>query len=276
MPVALLDTVQCRAATGTDRYVCALLDRRGGFVNPLGYARGLAQAAQQAGATTYGGSPALKVSRNNGAWRVQTPKGALLAEKLVLGTNGYTDNLWPRLRRSIVPVYSAIVATEPLPEPLARDILPERSVLYEIGAVTTYYRLDAWGRLLMGGRSPMRDMADLPDFDYLTRYARKLWPALNGVRWTHGWNGQLAITTDHYPHFHEPADGVLAVLGYNGRGVAMATAMGTLIAKRVLGAAKNEIDMPITDLRAIPFHALWRNAARARIAYGRIKDYLGL
>ncbi|HQQ59408.1 MAG TPA: FAD-dependent oxidoreductase, partial [Thermomonas sp.] len=52
MPVELLDAAAMREATGTDRYLCALLDRRGGHVNPLGYARGLAQAAIQAGVST--------------------------------------------------------------------------------------------------------------------------------------------------------------------------------------------------------------------------------
>ena len=99
---------------------------------------------------------------------------------------------------------------------------------------------------------------------------------MKGTAWSHFWNGQLAVTTDHYPHFHEPAPGVLAALAYNGRGVAMATAMGTQIAARILGAAPGELDMPITNVREIPFHGLWRSALAARMAYGRIRDSLGL
>jgi glycine/D-amino acid oxidase-like deaminating enzyme len=109
---------------------------------------------------------------------------------------------------------------------------------------------------------------------FLRRYAERLWPAMKGIRWTHGWNGQLAITLDHYPHIHEPAPGVTVCLGYNGRGVAMASAMGPQLAKRILGGRQDEIDMPITDLKPVPFHALWRTGVAARIAYGRIRDYL--
>jgi glycine/D-amino acid oxidase-like deaminating enzyme len=111
---------------------------------------------------------------------------------------------------------------------------------------------------------------------YLVRYTERLWPELRGVRWTHGWSGQLAVTTDHYPHLHEPADNVLICLGYNGRGVAMATAMGREIARRVLGAQVAHLDMPVTALKTIPFHGLWRSAAAAKIAYGRFRDVLGL
>ena len=275
-PVALLERDGMRIATGAQRYDCALLDRRGGQVNPLGYARGLAQAAIQAGAAVHGGTPALRVQRNGGSWQVSTPTGNLRADKLVLATNGYTDGLWGDLRRTIVPVFSAIVASEPLPDALARSIMPERPVLYEMGRITVYYRVDRDNRLLMGGRSVQRDVSAPQELHYLSRYAERLWPGLRGIRWTHAWSGQLAITPDHYPHVHEPADGVLVCLGYNGRGVAMSTAMGPQIARRVIGGQSAEIDMPITGMRTIPFHALWRSAVTARMIHGRIRDWIGL
>ena len=275
-PAAFLDRAAIAEATGTGRYLCGMLDRRGGNVNPLGYTRGLARAAQQAGARIHGGSPVERIERQADGWRVTTPGGSVTAEWLALCTNGYTDGAWPGLRRSIVPVFSMIAATEPLPEPLARAVLPSRSVLYEIASMTVYYRLDQWNRLLIGGRSPSRDTGAAADYRYLVDYALKLWPGLREVAWTHFWNGQLAISTDHYPHFHEPAPGVLAVLAYNGRGVAMATAMGTQVAARILGAAQDELAMPITGVRTIPFHGLWRTAVAAQVAYGRIRDRLGV
>jgi glycine/D-amino acid oxidase-like deaminating enzyme len=276
MPVELLDPAKLAAATGTRRYVRALLDRRGGHVNPLGYARGLAQAAMQAGAVIHGSSPATKVWRDGGRWNVQTPTGTVSAEKLVLATNGYTDDVWPNLRRTIVPVYSGIVASEPLPEDVAREVFPVRASLYELGKVTVYYRLDASNRVLMGGRCQQSPVDSADQMQFLIRYTHRLWPQLRQVKFTHGWNGQLAVTMDHYPHIHEPADGVMVCLGYNGRGVAMSTAMGPQIARRVLGGKASEIDMPITDLKAIPFHGLWKTAVAARITYGRIRDYLNV
>lgn len=272
MPVDLLESDAARQVTGTDRYVWTMLDRRGGQVNPLGYARGLARAAIQAGAAVHGGTPALAVHRKGRVWQVRTSTGTVQADKLILATNGYTDDLWPRLRRSVVPVFSAIVASEPLPGALAGAIMPTRSVLYETGRVTVYYRVDCGNRLLMGGRSHQRDISEPREMQYLIDYAERLWPALRGVRWTHAWSGQLAITPDHYPHVHEPDESVLVCLGYNGRGVAMSTAMGPQLARRVVGG---EIDMPITTLKEIPFHALWRPAVTARVMYGRIRDWLG-
>jgi glycine/D-amino acid oxidase-like deaminating enzyme len=275
-PVALLDVAALRHATGSARYVNALLDRRGGQVNPLGYARGLVQAAMQAGAAIFGGTPAQRVRRDGALWQVETPTGVVRADKLVLATNGYSDDLWSGLRRSIVPVFSAIVASEPLPEALAREIMPTRSVLYEMGRVTVYYRLGRDNRLLMGGRCAQRDIAHPHELRYLINYVERLWPALRGIRWTHAWSGQLAVTRDHYPHVHEPHDDVLVCLGYNGRGVAMSTAMGAQLAQRIIGGRAAEFDMPITTMREIPFHALWRSAVTARMIHGRIRDWLGL
>jgi glycine/D-amino acid oxidase-like deaminating enzyme len=274
MPVELLERSQIGEATGTRRYICALLDRRGGHINPLGFARGLAQAAVQAGAKVHGATPVTSLSRNGLMWRLETPSGTVHAERVILATNGYSDDLWPGLRQTLVPVYSGIVATEPLPEEVARDVFPKRSSLYELGRVTVYYRLDASNRLLMGGRCQQRDVTHATEMPFLARYAHRLWPRLQAFKFTHGWNGQVAITMDHYPHIHEPAPGVLICLGYNGRGVAMATAMGPELARRVMGAATSEINMPITDLKGIPLHGFWKVGVTARIVYDRMRDYL--
>jgi glycine/D-amino acid oxidase-like deaminating enzyme len=276
MPVEFLDAAAMERATGTRRYRAGFLDRNGGHVNPLGYARGLAQAALQAGAKVHGGTPVRAMRRDGTRWRLETPTGTVDAETVILATNGYTDDLWPGLRRSVVPVYSGIVASEPLRDDVARAVLPVRCALYEVGNITVYYRLDARNRVLMGGRCRQADASGPDAFRFLIDYTQRLWPQLKDVRFTHGWNGQVAITADHYPHIHEPAEGVIACLGYNGRGVAMASAMGPLLARRVLGGHQAEIDMPITGIREMPFHGFWKLGVNFRIAYGRIRDSLGL
>jgi glycine/D-amino acid oxidase-like deaminating enzyme len=105
-------------------------------------------------------------------------------------------------------------------------------------------------------------------------YARTLWPVLREIEWTHAWGGRLAMTRDQYPHVHEPARGVLTCLGFNGRGVAMATTMGAQLAKRLLDPGV-DFDMPITNMKTIGLHALWPLAVRATIARGRLSDFFG-
>ena len=275
-PVSALNKNDIATATGTGRYHAAMLDERGGQLNPLSYARGLARAAMQHGATIHGTTKVHQLRKTGTQWKIETPTGIVTADKLIIATNGYTDGIWPGLRRSLVPLFSAIAATEPLPDTTVQAIMPVRSSLYEIGNITVYYRFDADNRLLMGGRSVQRDVTAPETLRYLTQYAARLWPVLNNARWTHGWSGRLAYTPDHYPHIHEPGENVLVCLGYNGRGVAMSTAMGPQLARRIIGGTTAQIDMPITTIKEMPFHALWRSGVAARIAYGRIRDMLGL
>ena len=274
-PVELLSGKELADMTGTDRYQVALFDPRGGDLNPLSYARGLARAAIEAGAAVHGRTRAMTLRRQGELWQVTTPSGTVTAPQVVLATNGYTDDLWPALRRSVVPVFGAIAATAPLPDSVARAVMPSRAVLYESGAITVYYRVDGGGRLLIGGRGPQTEISSTAPLAHLLNYAHKLWPALKDVTWTHAWGGRLAMTQDSYSHWHEPAKGVMACLAYNGRGVAMATTMGALVAKRILDPAA-PCDMPITDLKPIPLNGLWPLAVRGAILRGRISDFLGL
>jgi glycine/D-amino acid oxidase-like deaminating enzyme len=274
-PVELWEGAVLERATGTDRYVAAMFDRRGGDLHPLRYAQGLAHAAVRLGATVCGKSRALKIAAAGAQWRVSTRGGQAVAPQVVLATNGYTDDLWPGLKRTVVPVFGAIAATAPLPAAVARQVMPGRSVLYESGAITVYYRVDSAERLIIGGRGPMREIDCPSAIPHILRYARTLWPALGGIAWTHGWGGRLGMTRDAYPHLHEPARGVSVSLGYNGRGVAMATAMGKLLAGRILDP-KAKIDMPLSGIRPIPLHSWWPLGVRTAIARGRIADALGL
>lgn len=269
------DAGQVAAATGTRRYAAASFDPRGGSVNPLALARGLAAAAIGAGAVIHGDSRALRLERTGSGWRIDTPGGSVHAEKVVLATDGYSDALWPGLRTSIVPLYSSIIASEPLPAELAASILPGGGVVYESGEITTYYRLDRDRRLLMGGRGAQRRATRRAEYKHLLQIALRLWPALATVSWTHWWNGQFALTPDFYPRLHMPERNLLIALGYSGRGVALATAFGPQLAAACSGADVASLALPVTRVPRVPFHRLWRVAVAARVAYGRLLDGFG-
>lgn len=275
VPLEFLGDERARAMTGTDRYLGALFDPRGGMVNPLALARGLAAAAIREGARIHGGTRALKIERTGSGWSVGTGAGVVSAEQVIVATDGYSGNLWPRLAQSVVPVYSAIAATEPLPPAISATVMPTRAVLYEVGAITAYYRRDRSGRLLMGGRGVQRAAPALNDYRHLIRYAERLWPALRGIEWTHWWNGQFALTPDFYPRVHAPAPGILVGHGYSGRGVALAASVGRELAAVATGTPLAEAALPVTDIKAIRMHRFWRVGVSAGIAIGRLRDRFG-
>jgi glycine/D-amino acid oxidase-like deaminating enzyme len=271
----LLNRAGVAAVTGTARYLAATVDTRGGSVNPLGLARGLAVAAIAAGARICGNSLVERLERTASGWRAYTTHGRVHAERLVLATDGYSDELWPGLRRSVVPIYSAIVASAPLKPAVAATALPGGGVLYESGDITVYYRRDRENRLLMGGRGRQRPMAGHADVAHLTRYAAELWPALAGVDWTHRWNGQFALTPDFYPRLHQPYPDVFIALGYSGRGVALGVAVGAELAAVAAGGSIEALSLPVSDIAPIPFHAFWKVGVSARVLYGRLRSRFG-
>jgi glycine/D-amino acid oxidase-like deaminating enzyme len=275
-PVEALDKAQAAALVGNDSYVGGLLDRRGGGLHPLNYALGLAAAAIEAGAKIHGSSRVTRIDRQNGGFKLHTAKGTLTAERIVIGTNGYADGLHDPLRRSIVPARSVQVATRPLSDNLRKSILPEGQVLSDTRRLLLYFRLDAEGRFLMGGRGAFGESGVKARQADMREVAERLFPQLAGIEWQHHWGGFVALTTDHLPHLHELEPGIMTALGYNGRGVAMATAMGKLLAEQASGKARADLDFPVTGLRPIPFHALRKPAVAATTAWYKIRDRLGI
>lgn len=255
-----------RSAAMTDRYAAGLFDPAAGQLNPMKFTRALADAAQAAGAAIYCDSPVTSAKKAN-SWELATPTGTLRADKLFVATNGYTSGLIPRLRRSVIPVFSSILATAPLPEAVAGAILASGEVLYETGTVTVYYRVDAQKRLIFGGRGPQAHGSG-PNFSRsLQAIARAIWPDLAPVGWTHGWNGRIALTADNYPHLHDLAGAGLACLGFNGRGVALSTALGPRIAQRLIEGRAAHLPFPVTPIKAIPFQPFWPMGVAARLAW---------
>jgi glycine/D-amino acid oxidase-like deaminating enzyme len=276
-PVTELDRARIAELTGTDGYTGGWVDHRGGTLQPLGYARGLARATQARGARLHGDTLATEVRRQGSVWAVATPRGSVLAPQVVLGTNAYTDiagSLWRGLAQTVVPVYSYLVASRPLPDSLRRTILPKGQGVSDTRRLLRYFRLDPAGRMIMGGRGKFRESRRQGDYGAVIRSAVELYPALRDCAWEFVWGGKVALTLDHLPHLHELASGVYAGLGYNGRGVAMATLMGKWLAMRAQGASDREIPFPATPLRPVPFHRWRRPFIALAVAWKRALDRL--
>ena len=273
--VEVLGRENVAALVGSSAYRGGWIDRRGGSVQPLSYARGLAAAAARAGARIHARTNARALQRDGAEWRLETDAGEIRAEQVILGTNGYTGNLWPKLKESVVPVFSLQVATEPLSDNLRGSILPEGQAASDTLRLLRYYRMDAQGRFIMGARGPFKD-ADPDPSNASGHYAaaRTLFPQLEGVKFAFCWAGRVAMTPDHLPHLHELAPGLHAGLGYNGRGVGMATMMGRLLAERVGGAPAEAVDFPVAPLRPLPMHGWSRFAVRLLTQYYRMRDAL--
>ena len=272
-PVHLLNKSETTRLLGTDKYLGGWLDRRGGAIQPLAYARGLAKAALAAGVRIHAETAATKLARTGTRWVVATSRGAeVSAERVVLCTNGYTGDLWPNLRQSVIAPNSFQIATEPLSDNLRRSVLPEGQVSSDTRNLLLYFRLDHTGRFIMGGRGPFREPKSAADWAHLERVLGKMFPQLAGAPIAHRWCGRITITRDHLPHLHEPAPGLLIDIGCQGRGIGLQTAMGKAMAEYVAGGDAAALPLPLSPITPIPMHFLQRAYVAATIAWYRLRD----
>ena len=272
--VAVLSDREAAQLTGSTRYCGGWLDRRGGLVQPLAYLRGLARAAIASGARIFVRSSAGKLSRDGGGWRIESEAGSVSTSTVILATDAYTDRAFDTLRRTLVTVPSIQVATAVLPARLRAAMLPGGQSVSDTQRLLCYFRMDASGRLVLGTRGSYADVPVPASTTAHERALREIYPELAGTPLEYRWGGFVALTRDGLPHLHEPAPGLLAGLGYNGRGVAMATAIGRLLARRALGEPAESLQFPLTPIRPIRLHRLSHLAARTTIRYLQLRDAL--
>ncbi|UZD91321.1 NAD(P)/FAD-dependent oxidoreductase [Cognatishimia activa] len=260
--------------SGTKSYLSGVITHKGGAVHPKMFAQGLAKAATERGAQFFGKSPVLSLAKNGQKWIAKTPKGSVQSDWVVVATNAYSDDLLPGLSKSIVPLTPIQISTAPLPDAVINSILPEGHTISDSRRVIMYARREPDNRLVYGGLGRPGPGETLSGFDWLQKDSERVYPQLKGVEWTHQWGGRIAITDDHLPHLHEPQPGLLAGLGYNGRGVAMSMVMGRVLSERVLGADANSLSLPISKIKTVPFRRSKMFGMGTAIWFMRILDYL--
>jgi len=262
-----------RSLIGTDKYLGGWVDPRGGAIQPLAYAREMARVAISIGATIHGQSPVARLERVNDKWVATATSGASVsADRAVVCTNGYTGNLVPKLRATVIAPNSFQVATVPLSDNVARSILPEWHVTSDTRQLLFYFRRDHTNRFIMGGRGPFREPKGPQDWDHLERIAAKLFPQLKDVPIEFRWCGRVTLTRDFLPHLHEPAPGLLVDIGCMGRGVGLQSAMGRVMADYVATGNEAALPLPLVPMKSLPFHALHRAYMAGIIAWYRMQD----
>lgn len=275
VPLRMLDRQETEEKIGTTFYQAANFDPRGGSINPLGYARGLASAALKAGARIYKDAHVEKLSPDNGHWRVVTGSGIATVGKVVIGTNGYTDDLWPGLKCSVLPVRTPQLVSKPIGHNLAKTILPGRQTMSDTRSLTIGVRMHPDGRYhIAGGGGSTRGEIEKP-FENLRQLTKILFPELSGIEWDYMWTGWMAMTPDRFPQLFELAPGVMAVLGYSGRGIAMSTLIGCEFAAWAKGeAAADDLAIPSSSFRTLPYYMLKDIIIAGAVQYYRAKDAL--
>jgi len=270
-----------REEIGTDAYFGALAVEGSGLLHPGRYFAGLLAAADRAGADLHEQARATAIRRQaDGRFVVETSRGAVLARDVFVATNGYTDGVAPALRRRIIPIGSFIIATEPLPEDLARELSPKGRSFFDTKNFLYYWHVSADRRMVFGGRASFLPTSIDKTAAILHRGMLEVHPQLAGRRIDYAWGGNVGFTFDRMPHVGRTRDGVAYAMGCCGTGVALMTYLGTRVGAWLAGGeapALTKLRFPLVPAPYegrpwfLPFAGEWfrlqdRWAARSRRA----------
>lgn len=254
--IEVLSQSKTHSAVGSDTYDFALNHAKGGLVQPMALTRGYAKTAQAAGARLYEQAPAQGIAEHGSKWRITTPQGSIVADTVVLTTNAYSDDLWPGLRQTMLPMYSISLATAPLTPEQQATVLPGRKTISDTRLAIYYARYDADNRLIFGCVGSNDSARTLGGVGRLLNGLHTVFPQLSGIEIETTWAGRIGVTQDMMPRMHAPAPGVLAGLGFSGRGIAMTSVMGRSLARKILGGHNDDLPFPVSSISPIPFHSV--------------------
>jgi gamma-glutamylputrescine oxidase len=217
-----------RALYPSPRYWDGMFDPEGFHLDPLALSRGYARATEALGARVFEGSPAVRLERSGTRWRLATPHGAVLAERVVLCQSAYAPRLVPALGRATLPVFTYVIVTAPL-EGRHAGVIRAPYAVYDNRFATGYYRLLPDGRLLWGGRistrEQPRDLAATMRADLALVY-----PQLADVAVEYAWSGRMGFARHKMPLIRELAPGLWVNSCFGGHGLNTTTLGGELVA----------------------------------------------
>jgi glycine/D-amino acid oxidase-like deaminating enzyme len=250
LDVALLGAAEARARCDASDVVGGTYTPHCAAIHPAKLVRGLARAVERRGVAVYERSPA----RLPAPGRVVTPHGTVRAPIVVRATEGYTARL-AGFRRALAPVYSLMLATEPLSDSAWASIgLAARETFSDHRHLIIYGQRTADGRLAFGGRgapyhygSAVRPEYDREPavFDGLRRTLVELFPVLRDVEVTHTWGGPLGVPRDWTPSVGlDRTRGLAWAGGYVGDGVGASNLAGRTLAALVLGTDSDLTTLP--------------------------------
>jgi len=178
---------ELRQLTGTSTYNSGIYTARGGAVQPLAFARGLARAAQTHGANLFCRTPITQLTRNGGRWTVSARQGEIQCDCVILATNAYSG-AYPgavrtRLAKTVLPLVPIQVATEPLDPAVIEDILPSGATISDTRRVIMYARREPDNRIVFGSLGYQRWDGSIAGHDWLIRDARRVFPQLRKAAW---------------------------------------------------------------------------------------------
>ncbi|WP_144463548.1 NAD(P)/FAD-dependent oxidoreductase [Siminovitchia fortis] len=255
--ISIIGRSEMKTELNTDFYHGARINERGAHFHPLKFALGLADAVENLGGTIFENSEAVHIQKDSASKAiVTTPKGRVIADEVVIVTNAYAGNLNKTLKKSVIPVESIMIATEPLTEELMQDLIPKNRAVSDSKNLLYYFRRTADNRMAFGGSGrAFGKKAQRMLFDNLREGMVTVFPQLKDARVEYRWGGKVGFTQDFLPYIGQLEDGTHFAFGYCGKGAAMAVMAGKVLAETISHPERVNNPLKKENLRPIPFHS---------------------
>lgn len=257
--VDYIDWDETSRRLGSPRYRGALRYADGGSLNPLAFARGLADAVINAGATIYTHSPVKNLLRHPGGWRVVTDNGQVMAKKVVLAANAGNAALHPAMKNTVIPFDIYEFATVPVIPDNRRLILPEGGSFTDTNPYIFTARYDRAGRLVSALPEFFFERSEKSLLADASRRLKQHFPALDNVSVDYLWKGTAQLNLSLMPKVYNLQDDAFAIQACNGRGVANNIVLGKEMAAALIHgnlellSVKTETPSPILGHRFVRY-----------------------
>lgn len=272
--IEALDAQGCHALCPSPAYKGGTLDWGAAHLHPLNYALGLGRAAAAAGVRIFEETHVHHIAEGQPA-TVQTDKGRVIADHVILACNGYLGGLSRKVAARVMPINNFIVATEPLGAETAQ-VLTRDVAIADSKFVVNYFRLSADGRLLFGGGESYGYTFPADIAALVRKPMTEIYPHLADIGIDYAWGGTLAITMKRMPFLARLGPNMLSASGYSGHGVGTATHAGQLMALAVQGQAGGFDTMARVPAPSFPGGAMLRSPLLVlAMTWYSLRDRLG-
>ncbi len=275
----MVPAAQTRDEIGSDYYKGGMVLERSGAVHPGKLHLGVLNVARNAGVKLFGNVRAGAIARNKDGLRLETSRGPLIAEKIIVATNGYTGELSNWHQRRLVPIASYQLATEELGSELITQLFPKHRMIADTKRLLYYFRPSPdRKRLLFGGRARYLRHDPIAGALLLRRKLTAVFPKLAKVKLSHGWWGYVAYLRGGVPDMGESQPetlpGVYHALGCHGSGVVMMSWLGYRTGLLVSGQTNSQSAFSEGGMTPFPLYRKKPWFLPAVGAYYQLRDWV--
>ena len=265
-----------REEINSKMYLAGLLNSGSYHLNPLKLTLGLAKVAQKNKVKIFENTPIEKIREEGDRVQVMSKKGLIRANQVVVACNGYLDSILGSKKNKFMPINNYVVATEPLGEKRAREIIKNNYAVCDTRFIIDYYRFSEDWRMIFGGGETFTSNFVKNATSFVSKRMIKVFPQLQNVKIDYSWGGTLAITVNRLPHFGTLMNNKVSyAFGYSGHGLALSVLAGKLIGENIHGDHERFKFFSGINHMSIPFGSIFRRPIySSAILYYKIRDYL--